>query len=185
MARAARVADVACGTGWSSIAIARAYPKAHVDGIDLDCASIDTATANAAATGLTERLTFAVRDAADPALSGRYDLVTIFEALHDMARPVDALRAIREILTDGGIVLIADERVADNLHRTGRRHRAVHVRIQRHALPARRPDEQPSAGTGTVMRSATLRAYAADAGFSNIEILPVDNDFWRFYLLRP
>jgi 2-polyprenyl-3-methyl-5-hydroxy-6-metoxy-1,4-benzoquinol methylase len=180
----ARVADVACGTGWSSIAIARAYPKAHVDGIDLDPTSIETATANAAATGLTDRVTFAVRDAADPALSGSYDLVTIFEALHDMARPVDALRAIRELLTDGGAALIADERVADTFTAPGDDiERFMYGFSVMHCLPVGL-DEQPSAATGTVMRSATLRAYAEDAGFSSIEILPIDNDFWRFYRLR-
>jgi 2-polyprenyl-3-methyl-5-hydroxy-6-metoxy-1,4-benzoquinol methylase len=181
----ARVADVACGTGWSSIAIARAYPKARVDGIDLDPASIDTANANAAATSLTDRLTFAVRDAADPALSGRYDLVTIFEALHDMARPVDALRAIRELLTDGGSALIADERVADTFTAPGDDiERFMYGFSVMHCLPVGL-EEQPSAATGTVMRSATLRAYAQDAGFSDVETLPIDNDFWRFYRLHP
>ena len=48
---------------------------------------------------------FAVRDAADPAGAGRYDLVTVFEALHDMARPVEALRAMRGLLTEGGSVV--------------------------------------------------------------------------------
>ena len=55
----------------------------------------------------------AVRDAADPALAGRYDLVTIFESLHDMSRPVDVLRACRRLLAPGGSVLVVDERVAD------------------------------------------------------------------------
>jgi hypothetical protein len=75
----ARVADLGCGTGWSSIAIARAYPDALVDGFDLDPASIETATANAAAEGLGDRLRFFVRDASDPRLDGGYDVVTIFE----------------------------------------------------------------------------------------------------------
>lgn len=181
----ARVADVACGTGWSSIAIARAYPKASVDGIDLDPASIDTAKTNAAATGLTDRLTFNVRHAADPTLSGRYDLVTIFEALHDMARPVDALRAIRDLLTDGGVALIADERVSDTFTAPGDEiERMMYGFSVMHCLPVGR-DEQPSAATGTIMRPATLRAYALDAAFSDVEILPIDHDFWRFYRLRP
>src|SRR3712207_4494967 len=75
----ARVADVGCGTGWSSISIARAYPKVRVDGFDLDEDSIAEARANAEAEDLTDRVTFQVRDAADPELSGRYDLATGFE----------------------------------------------------------------------------------------------------------
>jgi hypothetical protein len=43
--------------------------------------------------------------------------------------------------------------------------------------------ERPSAGTGTVMRPATLRRYATEAGFSSVEILPIENDLWRFYRL--
>jgi hypothetical protein len=58
-------------------------------------------------------VTVTVRDAADPALTGRYDLATIFEALHDMSQPVPVLRAIRGMLAPGGSVLVMDERVAE------------------------------------------------------------------------
>src|SRR5262250_3869811 len=71
----ARVADVACGAGWSSIGIARAYPKARVDGFDLDEASVALARANVAEAGLADRVDIAVRDAGDSTLAGRYDLV--------------------------------------------------------------------------------------------------------------
>jgi hypothetical protein len=89
----AQVADVACGSGWSSIAIARAYPDVIVDAIDVDSASIETARATVTAAGLAARVRPMVHDASDPELRGRYDLVTIFEALHDMNHPVEALRA--------------------------------------------------------------------------------------------
>jgi len=89
----ARVADVACGLGRSSIAIARAYPKVTVDGIDLDQASIARAQQLLPGSGVEDRVAFHRRDAADPELSGRYDLVTIFEALHDMSYPVDVLQS--------------------------------------------------------------------------------------------
>jgi SAM-dependent methyltransferase len=106
-----RIADVACGTGWSTIALARAYPNAEVHGLDLDEASIQLARANAAQEGM--EIPFEVRDAADPGLRGRYDLVTCFEAVHDMPRPVESLRGMRSLLADSGVLLIADERVAD------------------------------------------------------------------------
>jgi hypothetical protein len=79
---AARIADLGCGAGWSSIALAQAFPAVHVDGIDLDDASIADARKHAAEAGVADRVTFEVRDAADPQLEGRYDLVTIFEAVH-------------------------------------------------------------------------------------------------------
>src|SRR6476619_342714 len=91
----ARVADVACGSGWSSISIARAYAKVSVEGIDLDRASIDQAQRNLAGSDVEDRVRFHCRDAADAAFAERFDLVTIFEALHDMPRPVDVLQTIR------------------------------------------------------------------------------------------
>jgi predicted O-methyltransferase YrrM len=82
---------VACGHGHSALAIARGYPNVFVDGIDLDEPSIVRARELLTGSGLEDRVAFLNRDAADPALSRRYDLVTIFEALHDMSYPVDAL----------------------------------------------------------------------------------------------
>ena len=54
-----------------------------------------------------------------------------------------------------------------------------------HCLPVGRADAEDSAATGTAMRPDTLRAYAREAGFAGVEVLPIDNDFWRFYRLDP
>jgi SAM-dependent methyltransferase len=181
----ARVADVACGLGRSSIAIARGYPRVTVDGIDLDRASIARARELLAASGVHERVAFHCRDAADPALSGRYDLVTIFEALHDMSYPVDVLRATRGLLLDGGRVLIADEKtVARFALDAGDVERLYYGFSVLHCLPVGMVGEN-AAGTGTVMREDTVRGYAEQAGFSDCEVAPIENDFWRFYLLTP
>jgi SAM-dependent methyltransferase len=180
----ARVADVACGTGWSSIAIARGYPKVRIDGFDLDPASIELAREAAENEGLADRIDFQIRDAADPELSERYDLVTVFEAIHDMARPVDALRAIRGLLAPGGVALVADERVADEFTAPGDEvERVMYGWSLLHCLPVGR-EEQPSAETGTVMRVSTFRRYADEAGFENVEVVPIEHDFWRFYRLQ-
>jgi len=103
----ARVADLACGTGWSSIAMAQAYPLISVDGFDLDADAIAAARRNAEETGLADRVTFTAADASGPGASGRYDLVTIIEGLHDMSRPVDALRVARGMLGEPGCVIVA------------------------------------------------------------------------------
>lgn len=180
----ARVADLGCGSGWSSIAIARAYPRALVDGIDVDRASIEAARANAAAEGLDDRLRFLAADASDPGLDRSYDLVTIFEALHDMGRPVEALAAARELLVAGGSVIVADERVADAFTAPGDdMERLMYGFSVVHCLAVGLADHEDSAATGTVMRADTLRAYARAAGFDRVEILPIENDFWRFYRL--
>lgn len=181
----ARVADVGCGTGWSSIAIARAYPNARVEGFDLDAASIAQAQANAAAEGVADRVTFSLRDATDPTPVGVFDLVTAFECVHDMTRPVEALRAMLSLAGASGVVLIADERVAETFDAPGDSvEHYMYSFSAVHCLPVGMVD-QPSAGTGTVMRPETLRRYARDAGFSAVEILPIEFEIWRFYRLIP
>ena len=180
---AARVADVGCGSGWSSIAIARAYPGVRVDGFDVDPASIELARANAAAAGLADRVRFTVVDAGGPGLSGRYDLVTAFETIHDMARPIEALANLRGMVGKDGAVVIADERVGDTFGAIGDpTERFMYGFSVLHCLHVGMA-ESPSAGTGAVLRPPMLRRYALAAGFRDVEILPIENDFWRFYRL--
>jgi 2-polyprenyl-3-methyl-5-hydroxy-6-metoxy-1,4-benzoquinol methylase len=182
-----RVADLGCGSGWSAIALARGYPAARVDGIDSDEASIEDAKRNVAAAAVADRVTLTVRDAADAGTEAgadvRYDLVTLFETLHDMAHPVAALRTARDLLAPGGAVLVADERVGeaftapgDELERFNYGWSALHCL----AAALVEPD---SAGTGTVIRPDTVRRYAHEAGFREVTVLPIEHDFWRFYRL--
>jgi SAM-dependent methyltransferase len=179
----ARVADVGCGQGYSTVAIARAYPTTVVEGIDLDDASIDDARAYAATTELAGRVSFSTRDAAELADSGPYDLVCIFEALHDMSRPVEALAAAREALVPGGSLLVVDERVADGFSAPGDAvERIMYGWSVVHCLPVSLA-EQPSAALGTVLRADTVRRLAGEAGFDEVEILAIENDFFRFYRL--
>jgi SAM-dependent methyltransferase len=179
----ARVADIGCGSGWSAIAIARGFPLVSVVGLDLDEASIAEARANAAASGVGDRVSFETRDAADPGLAGTFDLVCAFETVHDMCDPTGGLAAMRSLRAQTGTVLVADERVADSF--------TIDVdaaeRFQwgwsaLHCLPSAMTTP-PAAGTGTIMRTPTLRRYAQAAGFADVEVLPIDNDFWRFYRL--
>ncbi len=180
----AKVADVGCGTGWSSIAIAQAYPKVRVDGLDIDEGSIRTARENAAKSGVEDRVTFEVRDAGAPGTAAAYDLVTAFETIQDMSDPVAALTAMRALVAPGGAVLIADERVAESFIAPGDDvERFMYGWSVLHCLPVGRVDP-PALGTGTVMRPETLRRYAKEAGFSGVEILPIAHDFWRFYRLQ-
>lgn len=181
----ARVADVACGTAWSSISIARAYPDITVDALDIDEASIAAAQRNVSEVGLADRIRTAVHDASAPELPGRYDLITIFEALHDMNHPVEALRAMRASLTENGCVIVADEKVAERFTPNGDElERFNYCWSVLHCLAVGLLDPD-SAGTGTMLRPDTLRRYAADAGFTLVDVLPIDNPFWRFYRLRP
>jgi 2-polyprenyl-3-methyl-5-hydroxy-6-metoxy-1,4-benzoquinol methylase len=181
----ARVADIGCGTGWSSIAIARAYPRARVDGFDLDESSVAEARTNAEAEALADRVAFHLRDAADPELSGRYDLAIAFECIHDMSRPVEALQAMRSLTGEDGAAIVVDERVAESFEAPSDEvERLMYGFSVLHCLPVGMA-EQPSAATGTVMRPATLRRYATQAGYRDVEVLPIENDLWRFYRLVP
>jgi ubiquinone/menaquinone biosynthesis C-methylase UbiE len=180
----ARVADVGMGMAWSSIAIARAYPNATVDGFDLDEQSVALANENIAEAGLSDRVVAQVRDAGDPDLSGQYDLAIAIECIHDMSNPVAALASMRRLVGDRGAVLVVDERVqevftapADEVEQFMYGFSVVHC------LQVGRV-ETPSVATGTVIRRSTMETYAREAGFSEIEELAIENPFYRFYRMR-
>lgn len=182
----ARVADIACGVGWASIAIARAYPNARIDGFDLDPLSIELARANAEEAGVGDRVTFETRDAGHPKAAGRYDLAIMIEALHDVSKPVEVLEAIRGMLAPGGSAIIADEKTGDVFTAPADLSERMFYGFSiTCCLPAAMTD-RPSAGTGTVMRADTLRGYAEAAGFRSTEILDdLEHDTLRFYRLTP
>jgi ubiquinone/menaquinone biosynthesis C-methylase UbiE len=178
-----RIADLGCGTGWSSIWMARHFPEAHVDGIDIDADSIERANDNAEREGMTDRVSFRLADGASADGAGRYDLVTLFEALHDMANPVEVLGAARSLLAPGGAVLVGDERADETfsapVDSTDRMFYGYSVLA---CLPNGRVGET-SVATGTVMRPSTVERYARDAGFDGFTILPTDHGQFRFYRL--
>jgi 2-polyprenyl-3-methyl-5-hydroxy-6-metoxy-1,4-benzoquinol methylase len=176
----ARVADVGCGVGWSTLALARAYPRAQVVGYDLDAASIAAARARAAAEGLAVR--FEQKGA--EAVEGGQDLIVVLEALHDMARPTKVLAAFRAALAPGGSVLIADERVGERFTAPGDDvERMMYGWSIVHCLPVSMV-EQPSEAIGTAIRPEIVQRCARDAGFARCEVLPIDNPLFRFYRLR-
>ncbi len=181
----ARAADLGCGLGWSTEAIARVYPMAIVDGIDLDEASIASALERKMSPDLMGRVNYAVRDAAALRETGPYHVVSIFEALHDMADPVGVLSSVRAGLRSDGRALIVDERVADVFTAPGDQvERMMYGWSVSHCLPASRA-ESPSEALGTALRASTVQDLAVRAGFSACEVLPIENDFFRFYLLSP
>ena len=181
----ARVADVACGTGWAAISIAKSYPHLEVDGFDLDEYSIQLARKNAANEGVADRVSFETKDAADPVNQGRYDLVVVIEAIHDLSRPVEVLSSVRAMLAPGGIAIIADEKVAETFTAPAdETERFMYAASILCCLPAGLADT-PSAATGTVMRPDTLRRYASEAGFASTTILEqIDHPMLRFYRLE-
>ena len=186
----ARILDVGCGAGWSTIALARAYPEAVLDGVDIDEPSMAAARDNATEAGVADRVTFRAADAAglqgDGAPAGAtYNVAFAFECVHDMARPVSVLSAIRASLAPDGVLVVMDEAVAEEFTAPGDEiERLMYGFSLFVCLPDGRSSD-PSEATGTVMRRSTLEGYARRAGFSGAEVLPTGEfGLWRFYALR-
>jgi 2-polyprenyl-3-methyl-5-hydroxy-6-metoxy-1,4-benzoquinol methylase len=121
--RGALVADVGCGHGASTILMAQAYPNSTFVGSDYHAGSIETARTRAQEAGVADRVSFEIAPAA--AFSGQgYDLVTMFDCLHDMGDPAGAARHVRSTLKPDGTWMIvepnAGDRVEDNLNPVGR-----------------------------------------------------------------
>ncbi|WP_280396506.1 class I SAM-dependent methyltransferase [Nocardia carnea] len=178
-----RILDVGCGAGWSAIALARAYPAARVLGVDIDLPSVRMAVRHAAAAEVADRTEFMAGDAAElPA--GGFDIAFAFECVHDMPRPVEVLAAVRRALRPGGFLVVMDEAVAPEFAPGGDELERLMYGFSLFVCLPDGMSSPPSAGTGTVLRPATLRGYAHEAGFTAFDVLPIEDfGFWRFYRL--
>jgi 2-polyprenyl-3-methyl-5-hydroxy-6-metoxy-1,4-benzoquinol methylase len=181
----ARIADIGCGTGWSSVALALAYPLVRVEGFDSDEESVAEARIHAAVHGVADRVTFRQMDAAaaapDPA--DPYDLACAFDVLHDMTDPVGVLAAMRGLVGPEGTVLVSEAGVGEIVRAPANDlERFAYGWSVLHSLPCGL-SEPPAAGTGAVLRPPTLRRLALAAGFTALDVLPCAPTFWRCYRL--
>jgi SAM-dependent methyltransferase len=184
----ARVAEIGSGEGWAAISVARAWPQVEVDAFDNDEASVATAREHASAAGVDDRVRFeavdVTRELPAHVQTGAYDVVLAFEMIHDLARPQAALATMRRLGKPDAIHLVVDERAAEEFEAPTDNpiERLLYAASVLHCLPVGL-SETPSAGTGTVMRPATFRGYAMEAGFSSVSVLPIEHDLFRFYHL--
>ncbi len=185
----ARLADVACGTGASSFALADSYPALRVCGFDVDEPSISVARAEAVRREVGERVRFHAVDVADTADAAavpdgdRYDVVTVFDALHDMPDPVAVLRGCRRLLAPGGTLLLMEPRVRETFQAPADEiERFFYTVSVLHCLPVGL-STTPSVGTGTMIRPALVREYATEAGFASVRVVDVAHRFHRLYRL--
>ncbi len=184
LSEGARMADVGCGGGWSSIALARAYPNLTIDGFDPDEPAIERARHNAETEGLGDRVRFHAMDPAEADNGPGYDLVTAFECIHDLPQPVSVLRGMRSMAGPDGTVIVMDENVQPEFVAPGDEiERLMYAFSMLVCLPDGM-SHPGSVGTGTVMRPSVFEGYAKEAGFGSVEILPINGGFWRFYRLR-
>ena len=182
------ILDAGSGEGWSSIGLANAFPNATIIGVDLDPASVEVARGHVAVAGLSDRVQIICANAADEsalreATGGSVTLVTTFQSLHDMGRPVEALTAWRSLLAEGGAVLVGDEHgeeagagPADDFERLKRSMSVLHC------VPATWA-ESDTVVNGTILHQHTLREWATQAGYASYDVLPIEHPFWTFYRL--
>jgi SAM-dependent methyltransferase len=161
----ARVADVGCGHGVSTVLLAQAFPSSTICGFDYHDASIERARALAETEGVAGSTEFAVAGAKDYPGTG-YDLVCFFDCLHDMGDPVGALKHVRETLDPDGTVMLvepfANDTLADNLNPVGRVYYAASTLICTPSSLA----QEVGLGLGAQAGGERLRAVAEEAGFT-------------------
>jgi ubiquinone/menaquinone biosynthesis C-methylase UbiE len=179
----AKIADLGCGHGASTVLLAQAYPEATVHGFDYHQASIDVARKRAAEAGVADRVTFDVASAQDFPGHG-YDLVCIFDALHDMGDPASAAAHIRRALDAEGTWLLvepmAGETLEDNANPVGRIFYAASTFI---CTPA--AQSQPGGyALGAQAPEATIAQIATDAGFGRFR-RATETPFNRVFEVRP
>ena len=179
----ARVADVGCGLGSSALLVAQAYPRTTVVGSDYHAESIELARKKAAEAGVGDRVTFEVATAQTFSGAG-YDLVTMFDCLHDMGDPVGAARRVREALAPDGTWLLveplAGDDVEDNLNPVGRLYYNGSLFL---CVP--NALSQPGGhALGAQAGEAAMRQVAEEAGFSRFR-RAAQTAFNLVYEIRP
>jgi 2-polyprenyl-3-methyl-5-hydroxy-6-metoxy-1,4-benzoquinol methylase len=181
--RGAKVADIGCGHGVSTVLMAAAFPNAEFVGVDFHPASIEAARAHAREHGVDGNVRFEVGLAKDYAGAG-YDLVTFLDCLHDMGDPVGAARHVRETLAPDGTWMIvepmAQDRLEDNLTPVGRLYYAGSTMI---CVPTSLAQEM-GAALGAQAGEARLREVVTGSGFTRFRRV-VETPFNMILEARP
>lgn len=179
----ARVADVGCGFGASTILLAQAYPNSTITGFDYHEASIEAARQRAQEAGVADRVRFEVAAAADFPGTG-YDLVCIFDALHDMGDPVGGAAHIREVLAPGGTFMfvepMAGETLDDNVNVVGR----MFYSVAPFVCTAHARSQGGPLALGNQVADATWERLMREAGFTGFR-RATETPFNRIYEVRP
>ena len=171
----ARAADVACGTGHALVLLGRAFPASTFVGYDLDEGAIERARVEAAAAGLAN-VTFEVRDAARLEVDAPFDVVFVFDAVHDQVDPVGVLSRINAALAPGGTFFMKEPRVSSNLEDNIHNPFAplVYSVSTLHCMTVSLA--HGGAGLGTAFGEQVARQLLADAGFGDVAVHDAPGD---------
>jgi len=166
LADGARVEDVGCGNGASTIILAKAFPRSTFVGFDYHAPSVESARERAKQAGVDDRVQFEVATA--KGYPGRYDLVACFDCLHDMGDPVGAAAHVLETLDGDGTWLLVEPRAGDhvheNLHPLGQLFYSVSTLVCTQASLA----QEVGAALGAQAGEARLREVLTEAGFTRV-----------------
>jgi 2-polyprenyl-3-methyl-5-hydroxy-6-metoxy-1,4-benzoquinol methylase len=178
-----RVADVACGLGSSSVLIGEAFPQATIVGSDYHAESIDLARKRAADAGLSDRITFEVARA-DSFTGDGYDLIAMFDALHDLGDPLAAARRVREAIAPDGTWLLvepyAPEKVEDTFNPVGRLYYAGSTFL---CVP-NALSQHGGHALGAQAGESAIRDLVTEAGFTRFRTV-AQTPFNLVYEIRP
>ena len=167
--RGARVADVGCGHGHSTVLMASAFEHSRFVGFDTHEASVEAARANAQAAGVADRVDFQRVDAGSYP-GAPYDLICFFDCLHDLGDPVGAARHALNALADDGALMVvepyAGDDVADNLGPVGQMYYTASTAL---CVPHSR-SEDVGLALGAQAGPARLAAVLEEAGFSSVRV---------------
>jgi ubiquinone/menaquinone biosynthesis C-methylase UbiE len=177
--------DVACGYGHASNVMARSFPNSSFTGYDFSEEGVEAATAESKAIGLTNTR-FGVKDAASLDGSEKFDLLTVFDGIHDQAQPRKVLKGIHDSLKPDGVFLCADVAASSNLqdnleHPMGT---MMYMCSTFHCMTVSLA--LGGEGLGTMWGTQKALELFAEAGFSNVEVKSVEGDFMNaYYIAHP
>ncbi|MGE0231791.1 MAG: class I SAM-dependent methyltransferase [Flavobacteriaceae bacterium] len=170
--------DVGCGAGRAVIALASAFPRAAATGVDTDARSIGNARNNAKMAGSQARFVEGGIDALPE--TERFDLVTMFDCLHDIADPAAALAGIRARMRPGATLFVMEPKVADRLADNVNPMGTIYYGFSLfHCMTQSLAED--GAGLGACMGPERTMALIRDAGFSNVSTLPIKSQTNSFY----
>ncbi|MFB6888236.1 class I SAM-dependent methyltransferase [Kitasatospora sp. NPDC056327] len=175
--------DIGTGQGHAVNVLARAFPASRFTGVDISEQGIGAARAEAAAHGL-DNARFVLGDSAE--LTGRYDLVTAFDVIHDLARPARTLSAVAGALRPGGVFLMGDIAAGSRLEENIGHPLAPALYTFSTFYCMTVSLGEGGAGLGTVWGERTARRMLAEAGFGSVDVHQVEGDILNaYYVARP
>ena len=182
LASGGRVLDIGCGVGKVSLALAEAYPHAQITGFDPDANSVKQARAAADMAG-AKRVTFLEGVITDVEPEPVFDFAGMFDCLHDLAEPEKTLTEIRSRMAPGGVVMVMEPRAADLLSENTNPLGTVYFGFSLfHCMT--QSLAQGGAGLGTCMGPEKAMSLLSDAGFSNVQELPIKSQTNMFFAGR-